>query len=202
MIKDFNENHLQSSINNAFLTLKNTFENSGKLLICGNGGSASDADHIVGELVKGFEKKRNLNQSDKEKFTEIDKLYDTDLTNKIQNGMPAFSLSSHTALTTAIINDQGSDYIFAQQVWSLGKKQDTLLAISTSGNSKNVLLACIVAKKQGLKIIGLTGYNGGKLEEICDVCIKSNEDTVATIQESHIKIYHALCRKLENNFYN
>ena len=201
MVNNLNENALKSSINEAFLVLKSTFESSGKLLICGNGGSSSDSDHIVGELVKGFEKKRNLNKTDKDKLYDLDEYYGTNLAEKLQYGLPAFSLSSHTALTTAIINDQGSNYIFAQQVWGLGNKNDTLLAISTSGNSKNVILASVVAQKKGLKIIGLTGSKGGDLEPICDICIKSNKRTVAKIQENHIQIYHQLCRKLENNFF-
>ena len=117
-------------------------------------------------------------------------------------GIPAYSLSAHSALTSAIGNDIGYDYVFAQQIWSLGKSQDTLLAISTSGKSKNIILGCLTAKIKGMKIIGLTGSNGNNLKELSDVCITTDSNEVAKIQESHIIIYHELCRKLETHFFN
>ena len=191
-----------SHIEKAFVQIKECFENNGKLLICGNGGSSADCDHIVGELAKGFEKKRTLNEVDKNKFLNIDLKFNTNFADKLQYGLPVFSLTSHSALMTAIINDIGSDYIFAQQVWALGKPGDVLLSISTSGNSKNIINACLVARSKKLKSIGLTGSNEGKLDSVCDLIIKSKEKSVAKIQEEHIKIYHNLCRKLEKYFFN
>lgn len=190
-----------SYIEEAFVQIKECFEKNGKLLICGNGGSSADCDHIVGELAKGFEKKRTLNEIDKNKFLNIDLKFNTKFADKLQYGFPVFSLTSHSALMTAIINDIGSDYIFAQQVWAIGKPGDVLLSISTSGNSNNIINACLVGRSKKLKIIGLTGSNVGKLESVCDLTIKSKEQSVAKIQEEHIKIYHNICRKLENYFF-
>lgn len=138
----------------AFLAMEDTFKKGGKLLICGNGGSAADSDHIVGELMKGFRKKRPLSQEKREKLGS--------LSDHLQEALPAISLTGHQALSTAFLNDVAPDMVFAQQVYGYGRKNDSLLAITTSGNSENVLNAVKVAKALELKVIGLTGPQGGE----------------------------------------
>lgn len=183
----------EKDIYNAYITIKNTYQNEGKLLVCGNGGSAADSDHIVGELMKGFRKKRPLGEKEREKLGE--------LADHLQEAMPAISLTGHAALSTAFLNDVSPDMIFAQQVYGYGKKGDVLLAITTSGNSGNVLNAVKVAKTKDLKVVGLTGGNGGKLREAADVCICVPGAYTAEIQELHLPVYHALCAMLEDTFF-
>lgn len=181
--------------------LINAINNGGKYLICGNGGSSADSDHIVGELMKGFVLERNINndivKSLKKLFTE-DSEY---LINNLQEGIPAISLSSHTALSTAFSNDKSADLIFAQQVLVYGKHQDVLLAISTSGNSKNIIHACQIAVAKGMKVISLTGKSGGKLRELSDVIINVPEIETFKVQELHLPIYHVICLVLENEMF-
>ena len=187
----------QAAINSAITVLVNSYDSGGKLLICGNGGSAADCEHMVGELMKSFDIPRPLKSSDRDRLAETcgD---DTDLLAKnLQYGLPAISLVSQSSLITAIANDLGGELIFAQQVWAIGKINDVLLAISTSGNSKNVLLAAKVAKARGMKVVGLTGRDGGKLAHLCDVFIHVDAENVAKTQELHLPIYHEICRRLE-----
>ncbi|MEN8187810.1 MAG: SIS domain-containing protein [Bacteroidota bacterium] len=177
--------------------LIDTYKNSGKLLVCGNGGSSSDADHIVGELMKSFSKKRPINSELSEKIQVIDQQRGKLISSGLEQGVPAISLNAHTGLVSAISNDIGGDYVFAQQVVGYGIVGDILLGVSTSGNSQNVIDACIVAKAKGLKVIGLVGESGGKMKEYCDVAICVPATKTPEVQEFHLPIYHALCIMVE-----
>ena len=172
-----------------------SYENKGKLLICGNGGSSSDSDHIVGELMKSFSKKRPLENNFSEKLKAISADRGVDLSEKLERALPAISLSAHSALTSAVSNDIGGDYIFAQQVIGYGEKDDVFLGITTSGNSKNVIDAAIVAKAKGLTVIGLTGETGGNLKQYCDVTICVPSKITPVVQEYHLPIYHILAKR-------
>ncbi len=177
------------------------YEQGGKVLVCGNGGSCADADHIVGELMKSFELKRPILSSVKEKLTALSPDRGSYLAQHLQQGLPAISLSAHTALTTAVANDIDGDIIFAQQVIGYGKKNDILIAISSSGNSQNVLDACMVAKAMNLKVIGLTGETGGKMKEFCDILINVPGKRTFIVQELHLPVYHLLCLAVEHHFF-
>lgn len=178
-----------------------TYKNGGKLLVCGNGGSSSDADHIVGELMKSFEIKRPVNPELKANLQKLSGKHGNYLADSLQQGLPAISLSAPTALTTAIINDIDADLIFAQQVAGYGIQGDILMGISTSGNSQNVVDALIVAKAKGLVTIGLTGETGGEMNEFCDILINVPERRTANIQELHLPVYHTICRMVEDYFF-
>ena len=185
----------------AITALITCYEREGKLLVCGNGGSAADAEHIVGEMMKGFCLPRGLSDTDRTQlaFVAGD---DADLLGtKLQYGLAALSLVSHSALITATANDQDGQLIFAQQVWGLGQAGDILLAISTSGNSQNILLAAKTARAKNMLVIGLTGATGGKLAELCDIAITVPSDNVAQIQEMHLPIYHHICASVEAHFF-
>lgn len=178
-----------------------TFNDNKKLLICGNGGSASDSLHIVGELMKSFVLKRSLNSEIKSKLSIISDNSEYFI-NNLQMPLPAIALVNETALITAYSNDVNPDLVFAQQVLGYGSSGDCLLAISTSGNSANVIYAVKVAKALGLSVIGLTGNNcNSKLNTISDVCIKVPESETFKIQELHLPIYHAICLMLEEEFF-
>ena len=187
----------KKSIIQAFDLLNACFVNNNKLLICGNGGSSSDSDHIVGELMKSFFYDRALSDEDKLKLVETSPEIGRYLSENLQPALRSISLSAHNALNTAIANDIDPNLIFAQQVIGYGDRGDILLGISTSGNSENVINAMITAKSMGLKTIGLTGKNGGRLNEICDVTICANADETPDIQELHLPIYHTICAMLE-----
>lgn len=182
-------------------TLIECYRHDGKLLICGNGGSASDSDHIVGELMKSFSKKRPLTEEFSKKLKEISSEKGPGLASKLEKGLPAIALHAHGGLVSAISNDIGGDYIYAQQVVGYGKKNDVLLAISTSGNSDNVLEACITAKALDMKIVGLLGKTGGKVKALCDVAICVPAVNTAEVQEYHLPVYHTLCVILEEIFF-
>jgi len=194
--------HLKESIRKATELLIETYQNGGKVLVCGNGGSSADAGHIVGELMKSFEAKRPLHSEVQKKlklqFGERGNL----LAETLQQGLPAISLSEHTSLITAISNDLGGDFIFAQQVAGYGNPGDVLLALSTSGNAQNVLDALMVAKVKGLKTIGMTGETGGQMKEFCDVLINVPETRTAYVQELHLPVYHALCMMVEKEIFD
>ena len=177
------------------------YQRQGKLLVCGNGGSAADAEHIVGEMMKGFCLPRRLSDNDKARLASVAGDDTELLATKLQYGLAALSLVSHSALITATANDQDGQLIFAQQVWGIGLAGDVFLAISTSGNSQNVLLAAKVARAKNILVIGLTGASGGRLAEICDIAIKVPSDQVAEIQEMHLPIYHHICAIVEANFF-
>jgi D-sedoheptulose 7-phosphate isomerase len=196
-----NLNDIKSNIVQAIDILKSTTANGGKYLVCGNGGSAADSDHIVGELMKGFVLDRKIENEIQLSVRSLFSLDADYLIDNLQQGIPAISLSSHTALTSAFSNDKAADLIFAQQVLGYGQRKDILLAISTSGNSKNVIHAAQIAKVLGMKIISLTGENGGKLRELSDVLINVPEKETFKVQELHLPIYHAICLVLENEFF-
>lgn len=185
-------------ITRAYDLLCNTFDEGGKLLICGNGGSAADSDHIVGELMKGFEKPRPIDVTTRDSLAAIGA---GDLADHLQGALPAISLSAHAALMTAYINDVAADAVYAQQVYGYGRPGDALLAISTSGNSRNVLNAARVATVRGLRTIGLTGATGGALHDLCDVTICVPYTRTTEVQERHLPVYHALCLMLEERYF-
>lgn len=191
----------RSNILDAVSILVNCFSNGGKLLVAGNGGSAADSEHIVGELMKGFENPRKLSDKEKQRLTEIDAQMGAVLADNLQGALPAIALDGHPALSSAYLNDCEPLLGFAQQVNGYGTKNDVLLAISTSGNSKNIIYAAVTAKAKGMKIIGLTGAKDSKLSEIADVTIRSTQTRTYMIQEHHLPIYHCICLMLEKEFY-
>lgn len=185
----------------AYECLETAYTNGRKLLVSGNGGSASDSEHIVGELMKEFRLKRKVYANQAENLRQIDPELGTVLAENLQGALPAICLTGHSALTTAFMNDANADLIFAQQVNGYGKPGDVYLGISTSGNSKNVLYAAITAKSKGLKVIGLTGAKDNKLMKFADVCIRVPETETYKIQELHLPVYHCLCLMLEDRFF-
>jgi len=190
----------RESVARAFEAMKRSFAQGGKMLLAGNGGSAADCEHVVGELMKGFMSKRPLGPAEREKMLihGEDGVYIAD---RLQGALPAISLVSHTALATAFINDVAADMVFAQQVYGYGRPEDTLVVFSTSGNSVNVVRAVQVAKSLGMTAIGFTGQGGGRLKELCDVVIRVPSDRTPDIQERHLPIYHVLCMMLEEVFF-
>ena len=191
----------RESILDAFQLIRGSYLTDHKLLICGNGGSAADAEHIVGELMKGYLKKRKLPESISKAIKEVDAENEPYLSSHLQGALPAISLTGHAAFYTAYVNDVAADMVFAQQVYSYGRSDDTLLCISTSGDSANVVNAAKVAKALGLHTIALTGATGGKLKTICDTTILAPENRTPLIQELHLPIYHTLCAMLETEFF-
>ncbi len=185
----------------AFDLLGAAFKNGNKLLVCGNGGSAADSEHIVGELMKGFLKRRPISAEHAAKLEAAGGTAGKEIASRLQGTLAAISLPSQMSLLTATANDGDYDLTFAQQVYGLGQSGDVLLAISTSGRSKNVCNAVIVAKAFGLKSIALTGHSGGDLALLADVAIKVPSDNVAEIQELHLPVYHWLSTELEAAFF-
>ena len=184
-----------------FRSIIKCYSTEGKLLVCGNGGSSSDSDHLVGELMKSYESKRPVNSTIAEKLTLASPERGRFLAQKLESGLPAISLASQTALTTAVSNDMDASLIFAQQVLGYGTARDILVAISTSGNSQNVVDACITAKAINMTVIGLTGKTGGKMNPFCDILINVPEKRTAYIQELHLPVIHTLCAIIENHFF-
>ena len=191
----------REAITETYQVLEESFRNGGKLLICGNGGSAADSDHIVGELMKGFVKRRPVTSAFEQKLKEAEPELGEELAKRLQGALPAIALTGHLALSTAFLNDVDGSMGFAQQVYGYGRKGDVFLGITTSGNSKNILYAAAVAKAAGLKVIGLTGRDGGRLKAMADACIVVPEQETFKIQELHLPVYHALCLMLEEHFY-
>lgn len=191
----------KASIAMAFEQLKQTYAIGGKLLVCGNGGSAADAEHIVGELMKGFKNSRKLSEAYRQKLKGIDNVLGDRLATQLQGVLPAIALDGHPALTTAYMNDCDPLLCFAQQVNGYGCEGDALLCISTSGNSKNVIYAAVTAKAKDMRIIGLTGEKDSRLSELADVCIQVPETETYKIQELHLPVYHCLCLMLEEEFF-
>lgn len=185
----------------AYQILEESYTNDGKLLVAGNGGSAADAEHIVGELMKGFVNPRRLEAEYSDALITVNKELGRVLSENLQGALPAIALDGHLALTTAYMNDCEPLLCFAQQVNGFGKKSDVFLGISTSGNSKNILYAATVAKAKGMKVIGLTGEKDSKLSEMSDVCIQVPETETYKIQELHLPVYHCLCLMLEDKFF-
>lgn len=191
----------KNSIISAYLLLEECYVNGGKLLVAGNGGSAADAEHIVGELMKGFKLSRKPKTDFAKKLIGENEELGTILAQNLQGALPAIALDGHLALSTAYMNDCEPLLCFAQQVNGYGKSGDIFLGISTSGNSKNVLYAAITARARGMKVVGLTGAKHNKLEQISDVCIKVPADETYMIQELHLPVYHCLCLMLEEEFF-
>lgn len=185
----------------ACTSLRDCFAAGGKLFTCGNGGSAADAEHIVGELMKGFRLPRPLAEDKVMALAGILGDKALDFSKGLQAALPAISLNGHPSLATAFANDLAADMVFAQLLCGWGKAGDSLLAISTSGNAQNVFNASIVAKAFGITVIGLTGRRGGKLGELSDICIRAPADETFLVQELHLPIYHALCAMLEAEFF-
>ena len=177
------------------------YEAGNKVLLCGNGGSCADCDHIVGELMQGFLKKRPLTDADKEAMKKASPTLTDATLSSLQGALPAISLPSYTALGSAFCNDVDADLVYAQGVLGLGRSGDILIAMSTSGNSKNVVRAAEVARALGLTVIAMTGAGGGKLAALADVCIRVPEDETFKIQELHLPIYHVLCAEVEAHFF-
>lgn len=191
----------KEDIKKTYELLEAAYSNDHKLLVCGNGGSASDSEHIVGELMKEFKLKRKVYSDQASALKTIDSELGQVLADNLQGALPAICLTGHSSLTTAFMNDANADLVFAQQVNGYGKAGDVFLGISTSGNSKNVLYAAINAKAKGLKVIGLTGAKENKLMEYADVCIRVPETETYKIQELHMPVYHCLCLMLEEKFF-
>lgn len=191
----------KESIEAAIELLYKCYQADGKVLVCGNGGSASDAMHIVGELMKTFRLPRKLSEEECRKIKEASADGDYMCTH-LQGALPAISLVNEASLLTAFINDSAPDLIFAQQVYGYGKPGDILWIISTSGNSKNVVLAAEIAKVKEMQVISLTGRGGGKLKDKSDVTIAVDETETYRVQELHEPVYHTICRTLEELFFS
>lgn len=192
---------ISNKISEAAELLIRCYQNGNKVLICGNGGSSSDSDHIAGELLKGFEQKRPLDDSMRNSLLSISGKRGPYLAEKLQAGLPAISLSAHTGLLTAVANDTDATLIYAQQVIGFGNPGDVLLSISTSGNAQNVLDAAITARAKGMTVIGMTGETGGKLKSLCDILINVPEKRTSFVQELHLPVYHTLCLMIEYHFF-
>lgn len=194
-------NSVKDEIVEAYFLLVESYKNEGKLLIAGNGGSAADAEHIVGELMKGFKLPRKLNENFTDKLISENEELGTVLAESLQGALPAIALDGHPALSTAYMYDCEPLLCFAQQVNGYGKAGDVFLGISTSGNSKNILYAATTAHAKGMKVIGLTGAKDSKLTQMSDVCIKVPQTETYMIQELHLPVYHCLCLMLEDEFF-
>ena len=181
----------EEQIKDALELIRDTYKKGGKVLVCGNGGSCSDSEHIVGELMKGFKKMRKV----------TDERIPEELREGLQGALPAISLTSQTGLLTAFINDVDPDMMYAQLTYGYAKENDLIIGLSTSGNSKNVVNAAKVAKAIGAKAMALTGKKESKLSEICDVCIKVPETETYKIQELHLPVYHYLCAQIEEDMF-
>ena len=178
-----------------------SYKAGGKLIVAGNGGSAADSDHITGELLKSFVKKRKPDQKFLAALSAIDSDTGAYLSDKLQGSLPAIALTNNSALMTASLNDVDGNVLFAQQVMGFGKKEDVFLGISTSGNSKDVIYALAVAKALGVKTVALTGKTGGKCKALADISIVVPENETFKIQEFHLPVYHALCLTIEEYFW-
>lgn len=185
----------KNDIYNAFTAMSESFENGGKVLCCGNGGSAADCDHFAGELLKGFLKKRPLSDEEKQKFC------DNYIADNLQKGLPVISLCTHSALMTAFGNDVVPSLVFAQQVYAYAQKGDVLFCMSTSGNSENVVYAAQTARVSGVVSVAITGKTESRLSEICDICIRLPETETFKIQELTLPVYHCIAAMIEDKFF-
>ncbi|MFW6097134.1 MAG: D-sedoheptulose-7-phosphate isomerase [Chloroflexota bacterium] len=192
---------LEGDLTAAFELLRDCFAAGGKALFCGNGGSAADSEHVVGELMKGYLRPRPVPEDVRQRLQEAFPEEGAYLADNLQGALPSISLVSQTALLTAFANDVEPQMIFAQQVYGYGKPGDVVVGISTSGNSGNVLHAMRVARAMGLRTLGFTGEGGGKLTALCDVAVRVPWQATADIQERHLATYHALCGMLEDVFF-
>lgn len=191
----------QEDLVNSYLVMEECYEHDGKLLIAGNGGSAADSEHIAGELMKRFRTPRPVQQEFAEKLKTVDPVRGEELARNLERGLMAIPLVAHEALSTAYINDVDGLGVFAQQLYGFGRPGDVFLGISTSGNSKNIMNATVVARALGIKVIGLTGSKGGELAEAADVAVKVPEKETYMIQELHLPVYHCWCLMLEDRFF-
>lgn len=192
---------IRQDIINAYFVMEECYEHDGKLLIAGNGGSAADSEHIAGELMKRFEIPRPVPEEFEKKLKEVDPVRGAELAKNLEQGLMAIPLVAHEAMTTAYINDVDGYGVFAQQLYGFGRKGDAFLGISTSGNSKNVISATVVARALGMKVIGLTGGTGGELAKVADATVVVSESRTYRIQELHLPIYHCWCLMLEEKFF-
>lgn len=193
--------NVKQDIIDAYFVMEECYEHDGKLLIAGNGGSAADSEHIAGELMKRFKTPRPVTSEMAEKLRRVDPIRGENLAKNLERGLMAIPLVAHEALTTAYINDVDGLGVFAQQLFGFGRPGDVFLGISTSGNSNNVMSATVVARAIGIKVIGLTGSNGGELASIADVAVKVPETETYMIQELHLPVYHCWCLMLEEKFF-
>lgn len=191
----------RQDIINAYLVIEKCYLRNGKLMIAGNGGSAADAEHIAGELMKRFKSPRPVTTEFAEKLKAIDPERGTALSRNLERSLTAIPLVAHEALSTAYINDVDGLGVFAQQLFGYGREGDVFLGISTSGNSSNILNATVVAKALGIKVIGLTGADGGELAATADVAVRVPENETYMIQELHLPVYHCWCLMLEDKFF-
>ena len=191
----------RQEIIDAYLVMEDCYEHDGKLLIAGNGGSAADSEHIAGELMKRFTRPRPVTLEMAEKLKAIDPVRGENLAKNLERGLMAIPLVAHEALSTAYINDVDGLGVFAQQLFGFGRPGDVFLGISTSGNSKNVMSATVVARALGIKIVGLTGASGGELASVADVAVRVPEKETYMIQELHLPVYHCWCLMLEDKFF-
>ena len=185
----------------AYLIMEHAYENDGKLLIAGNGGSAADSEHIAGELMKRFKIPRPVSNEYAEKLKEVDPVRGIELAKNLERGLMAIPLVAHEALSTAYINDVDGYGVFAQQLFGYGRPGDVFLGISTSGNSQNIMNATVVARASGIKVIGLTGAKGGELATVSDVAVRVPEVETYMVQELHLPVYHCWCMMLEEKFF-
>ena len=192
---------VRADIEKAYAILEETYLNGGKVLCCGNGGSASDAGHIVGELMKSFVFKRPIRKDTAEALSAYGE-YGTHLSAKLEGALPAISLNTHEALSSAYINDTDSSSVYAQLLYGLGRAGDTLVVLTTSGNSRNCVLAAVAAKATGIKVVSLTGQSGGEIARYSDANIAVPEKETYKVQELHLPVYHALCAMLEKRFFS
>lgn len=192
---------IRQDIIDGYGLLEETYKNGGKLLVAGNGGSAADAEHIVGELMKRFKLPRPVNSDFAEKLKQADSVRGAELARNLERTLMAIPLTCHEALTTAYMNDVDGQGTFAQQLFGYGVGGDVFLGISTSGNSKNILAATVVARAAGIKVLGLTGAKGGELATVADVTVKVPETETYMVQELHLPIYHCWCLMLEDKFF-
>lgn len=190
----------KTAIDSALNAICDTYQSGGKLLACGNGGSCADCEHIVGELMKGFLLYRSQCGLE-EKFSDLNFDDAEYMAKHLQGALPAISLPHQTALTSAFANDVAADMIYAQLVYGYAKKDDILVCISTSGNSKNMVYAAKTAKMLGVKTLALTGENESALSDICDVTIRVPETETYKVQELHLPVYHYLCAEVEAKFF-
>lgn len=192
---------IHSDIETAFEVMAECYAGQGKLLIAGNGGSSSDAQHMTGELMKGFHSKRELPGEERRKLRRVQKPLGEELAEKLQLALPAIALDGQSALFTAFSNDVDAKMAYAQQVYGYGRKGDVLLAISTSGNSQNILYAAVAAKARDMKVIALSAGNGGALYDLADVCVCVPAQECYQAQELHLPVYHCWCLMLEQQFF-
>ena len=189
------------SIHDAYDLFISSYEKGGKMIIAGNGGSAADAEHIVGELMKAFRRRRPLDQAFVERMLAVDPALGAELAKGLEKPLPAVQLCGNESLTTAFANDVNGQLAFAQQLLGYAHPHDVFLGITTSGNSRNILYSAVVAKALGLKVVALTGRGGGAIAALADVCVRVPEDETYKIQELHLPVYHTWCMMLESYFF-